>query len=105
MVTKISNTCRMCSKHFVLTWEKHEIQEYHFIGNKRGKNKCQLIPFCGWSCSISWFSFSTRLADCFWEQEAEREGGRAGMRLATKSGDNPKELNIRKKQTLLKETI
>lgn len=37
--TKISKTCRMCSRCFgtVLSRENHEIQEHHFTASKRGK--------------------------------------------------------------------
>ncbi|XP_059772804.1 2'-5'-oligoadenylate synthase 1A-like [Balaenoptera ricei] len=39
MATKISKTCRMCSRHFgtVLSRENHEIQEHHFTASKRAQ--------------------------------------------------------------------
>lgn len=46
MATKISKTCRMCSRHFgtVLSRESHEIQEHHFTASKRGNGDAQCFP-------------------------------------------------------------
>lgn len=43
MATKISKTCRMCSRCFgtVLSRENHEIQEHHFTARKRGNRDAQ----------------------------------------------------------------
>lgn len=104
MITKILNTCRMCSKHFVLTWEKHEVQEPHFTDNKEIKTNANWFLFVGCTCITLWFFFSTRYCWlCL--GIGNGRGERASMRLATKSRNNPNELGIKNKQTLLKETI
>lgn len=76
MITKILNTCRMCSKHFVLTWEKHEVQEPHFTDNKEIKTNANWFLFVGCACITLWFSFSTRycwLCLGIGNREGERE--------------------------------
>ena len=46
MDTKISKTCRMCSRRFgtVLSRENHEIQDHHFTARKRGNGDAQCFP-------------------------------------------------------------
>ncbi|XP_074216496.1 uncharacterized protein LOC123615187 isoform X2 [Camelus bactrianus] len=46
MATKISQTCRMCSRHFgtILSRENHEIQEHHFTASKRAQMSTGFSP-------------------------------------------------------------
>ncbi|XP_020731123.2 2'-5'-oligoadenylate synthase 1-like isoform X2 [Odocoileus virginianus] len=46
MATKISKTCRMCSRHFgtVLSRENHEIREHHFTARKRAQMSAGFSP-------------------------------------------------------------
>ncbi|XP_071065255.1 zinc finger and BTB domain-containing protein 16-A-like [Dasypus novemcinctus] len=46
MATKISKTCRMCSRHFgtILSRENHEIQEHHFTASERARMSTGFSP-------------------------------------------------------------
>ncbi|KAG8511615.1 2'-5'-oligoadenylate synthase 1, partial [Galemys pyrenaicus] len=55
MATKISKTCRMCSRHFgtVLGREKHEMQEHHFTASKRAQMSTGFSPHNMLECKSS----------------------------------------------------